>query len=123
MKKMERGLRASLAGLLATALLAGPVVAFAAPLDNADTVLTGAMNNQTNRMNYTIPADAGKTVVVDGTELEYAMLYDQLWSDVPYVPGFTVAGQMEIQNNSPYQYRVTGYKVYAFSPRDTEGTT
>lgn len=111
--------------LLGGCLLAGLFTGFSAfAADDEATIIGGVPNEETGMIDYIIGADAGDTVVLDGTVMEQFIL-GKAWDEKPHgwVPGDTSVGRMQIFNQSGSAYRVTGVRVSVFSPSDLEGVT
>ena len=111
--------------LLGGCLLAGLLTGFSAfAADDGTTLVGGVPNEETGMIDYVIGADAGDTVVLDGTVMEQFIL-NKAWDEKPHgwVPGDTSVGRMQIFNQSGNAYRVTGVRVSVFSPSDLEGVT
>ena len=86
------------------------------------TVVEGVANETTEYIDYIIGEDAGDTVVLDGSAMEYYIL-NQAWNPKPgsWMPGSTAVGRMNIINESGVPYVITGIEVDTLSPDDMEG--
>lgn len=94
------------AAALVGGLFAGGLSTAWAEDENTATALTGNRYKDGWQVDYTIPADAGSTVTLDGRAVMDMLVargydYNDMW------PGTWTGGWFTLRNNSPYYYKVT----------------